>query len=100
MPHDPRTFADITSIFSGLIWLILPVLLSLSLLTFIWGLVKFIRGAGSDQDLADGKKLITWGLVALFLLLSFWAIIRFFYGDIFGGAFGFPFLPDGSSTGQ
>jgi len=41
----------------------------------------------------EGKQFITWGLVAMFVLLSFMAIISFFHEDIGFGNFGFPLLP-------
>ena len=97
MLTDSRNLGDIVSIFTRLIWLILPVLAGLALLVFIWGLVKFLAKS-SEQAVTDGKKLVVWGLIALFLLFSFWSIIAFFYRDIgLRGPFGFPLLPTGES---
>lgn len=89
-------FRDFIGIFLELIQAALPVIVGLALLVFIWGLVKFIfRVGGDEKALADGKKLMVWGLIALFILVSFWAIIGVFHQDLgFGGLTGLPFLPE------
>ncbi|MDQ3089526.1 MAG: hypothetical protein M3Q24_00015 [bacterium] len=50
-----------------------------ALLVFFYGLVKFILKAG--QEKAEGKGIMVWGLIALFVMLSVWGIIRFFQAE-------------------
>lgn len=75
--------------------MVIPVVFSLALLVFIWGLVKFISRTGGDEKaVTEGKKLMIWGLVALFIMVSIWGILRFFYGAFgFSRTFGLPLLP-------
>ena len=44
---------------------------------FFWGLVKFIFAAGNEESKADGKKIMIWGVVALFVMVSVWGLVRF-----------------------
>lgn len=92
----PTNFYELIKIFIDLIWAILPVLGSLAFLVFIWGLAKFIfRVGGDEKAIEEGKKLMVWGLVGLFVMVSFISIISFAYNDIgFSHTFGFPFLPE------
>lgn len=92
---NQSTFADLIQIFFDLIQLVIPVIASMALLAFFWGLAKFILALGGDEKvLADGKNLMKWGLVALFIMVSVWGILRFAYTDIgFTRTFGIPFLP-------
>ena len=54
------------------------VLAGLSLLVFFWGLVKFIfRVSGDEKAIDEGKRIMKWGLVALFVMVSVWGIIKF-----------------------
>jgi len=90
----PRNFKELVDIFIDLIGITLPVLASLAFLVFVWGIAKFIfRIGGDEKAVEEGKQFITWGLVAMFVLLSFMAIISFFHEDIGFGNFGFPLLP-------
>jgi hypothetical protein len=93
--QGPQNLKELIEIFLSLISAALPVLAGLALLVFLWGLAKFIFKVGGDEKaVADGKNLIKWGLLALFILVSFWAIIGFFYEDLgFGYFVGLEFLP-------
>jgi len=90
MNQTPTNFKSLVGIFTGLINDALPVIAGLALLVFIWGLVKFISKAGDEKSHEEGKNLMKWGLIALFVMVSFKAIIMFFFSD-FGfsvGGFG------------
>ncbi|MCK5060074.1 MAG: hypothetical protein KAR00_02980 [Candidatus Pacebacteria bacterium] len=54
-----------------------------ALLFFFWGLAKFILNADNEKARADGKRLMQWGITALFVMVSIWGIITFFQEDIF-----------------
>ncbi|MDO8590305.1 MAG: hypothetical protein Q7R69_03500 [bacterium] len=54
------------------------VLAGLSLLVFFWGLVKFIfHVSGDEKAIEEGKRIMKWGLIALFVMVSVWGIIKF-----------------------
>lgn len=91
---SPNNFTELVAIFTNLIWRTLPVLMGLAFLVFVWGLAKFIGKAGDAKSHEEGKNLMKWGIIALFIMLSFWGILEFFYRDFgFQRPFGFPLLP-------
>ena len=92
---DQRTFKDIIEIFLDLIQITLPVIAGLALLVFFWGLTKFIMNvSGDEKAVSEGKNLMIWGIIALFVMVSIWGILRFLYADIgFTRPFGLPLLP-------
>ena len=60
------------------------LVVAIALLVFMWGLAKFIFKVGGDEKaVADGKRLMIWGTIALFVMLSIWGIIRFVRNEIF-----------------
>ena len=80
---QPANFSELVDIFLGLISLVLPVIAGLAFLAFLWGLAKFMfRVDGDEKAITEGKKLMIWGLIALFVMLSFWGIINFATRDI------------------
>jgi hypothetical protein len=91
----PQNFAELIGIFLDLIKLLIPVVASLALLAFFWGLVKFINNVSGDtKAITEGKNLMIWGLIALFVMVSVWGILRFVYGELgLSPTFGLPFLP-------
>ena len=91
----PTNFGELVNIFVNLIRAALPLVMGLAVLVFLWGLVKFVSRVGGDvKAVEEGKKLMIWGLVALFVLISVWGILRFFYSSLgFSRPFGLPLLP-------
>lgn len=56
---------------------LVPLLLAIAVLLFLWGLVKFIANIGDETARAAGKSLMIWGMIALFVMVSFWGIIGY-----------------------
>ena len=94
MTPTPTNFSGLVNIFIELSLLAIPVVAGIALLAFIWGLIKFISRVGGDEKaVTEGQKLMIWGLIALFVMMSVWGILRFFSTSIGFQGFGLPFLP-------
>lgn len=61
---------------------LIPMAFALCLLYFFWGVAKYINsGAGGDKAAEDGKRVMIWGIVGLFIATSIWGIIAFIQGE-------------------
>ena len=86
MPGQPTTSGGIntqalqpyaTSIQSLINDLIVPVILAIAFLVFLWGVYKyFIQGAASDSDREEGRKFALSGIIGFVLIFSLWAIVN------------------------
>ena len=57
----------------------LGLLVAIALLVFFWGLMKYILNLSSGEaKVEEGKNIMKWGLIALFVMVSVWGIIAFF----------------------
>ena len=52
------------------------VLLTLALVMFFWGMIKYIKSLGSEKDKRDGKDLMIWGIIALAVMVSVWGLVN------------------------
>lgn len=69
-------FALITNI-------LIPLAFALSVLYFFWGVVKYIRtGASSEEAAKEGRRVMVWGVIGLFVAFSIWGIISFVRGEL------------------
>ena len=69
---------DLIRAVGGLINPIIVILVGVALLAFFWGLARFIFRVGGDEKAVDeGKRIMKWGLIALFVMVSVWGIIIF-----------------------
>jgi len=66
------------SAFGGLISVAIGIVVAIALLVFFWGLAKFIFNAGNEKVEDEGRNIMVWGLMALFVMVSTWGIVRFF----------------------
>jgi hypothetical protein len=90
----PTDFKSLVVFVIDIINPLLYIIAGLALLAFFWGLVKFISRAGDEKSHAEGKSLMVWGLIALFVMVSVYGILRFFYSDLFPGSLVLPVLPE------
>ena len=65
-------FAGIVSSILKMFDVALPVLVALALVLFMVGVVKYIYSEGEHKN----RGLIVWSLIALFVLVSVWGILR------------------------
>lgn len=57
--------------------LALPIVAALALLAFFWGLMKFIFATSNTDAKEDGKRIMIWGIIALFVMVSVWGLVQF-----------------------
>jgi magnesium-transporting ATPase (P-type) len=58
---------------------ILTILVGLTILVFMYGLMKYMyKGQGSDTARTEGRKLMLWGVIGIFVITSTWALVAIF----------------------
>jgi hypothetical protein len=56
--------------------IVIPVLFSLALGAFVWGVMKyFFLDSDSEEGRRQGRQFILWGLVGMVLLFSAWGVV-------------------------
>jgi hypothetical protein len=54
---------------------IIPIFLLIGFVIFLWSGSQFIRQAENEEARAQYKNALIWGIVIIFIMLSFWGII-------------------------
>ena len=75
--QDLGNLDTFVSTIGDLVALALPIIVAIALLVFFWGLVKFIFAQGNEESKAEAKKIMLWGLIALFVMVSVWGLVEF-----------------------
>jgi len=65
---------------------ILGVTGSIALLVFIWGGFIWMTAAGASDKVQHGKDTLVWATIGLVVIFSAYAMVRFVFTDILGGA--------------
>lgn len=58
-----------------LIAYVVPLLFSLAVTGFIWGMVQFFLNPDNEEGRKKGKSFMIWGLIALFVMVSMWGLV-------------------------
>jgi predicted membrane protein len=69
-------FQSILNMIGNLIRSAIPIVMALALLYFFWGLARYILAADSDDAKAQGRNIMIWGIVALFVMASVWGLVN------------------------
>lgn len=74
---------------------VVPLIFSLAIVMFIWGVVQYVIGAQEEAQREKGRMFMIWGIVALTVMVSVWGLVSI-VGKTFGvqdGQGGNNFIP-------
>ena len=63
--------------------LLLTLVFTLALVFFFWGIAKYVFKAGDEKSKEEGRSIMFWGVIALFVISSVWGIV-FFLRNLLG----------------
>lgn len=69
------------SIYTIVVYLI-RISFSVAVLFFFWGIARFILAAGDEKKIEEGKRMMFWGVIALFVMASISGIISLLQGTL------------------
>ncbi len=62
---------------------VIPLIFSLAIVVFIWGVVQFVMATDDEAKKKKGKEFMLWGIIALAVMVSVWGLV-----NIIGSTFG------------
>ncbi|MEK7208690.1 MAG: pilin [Patescibacteria group bacterium] len=63
--------------------LIVPIIMTLALIYFFIGLGKYILSAGDEEKKGEGRNIMIYGVIALFVMAAVWGLVKVI-SDTFG----------------
>ena len=65
---------DTLSLFNTFLNALIGLFITLAIVVFFWGLIKYLWDMGEDK--AQGLQIMMYGVIAIFVMVSIWGIIR------------------------
>jgi hypothetical protein len=69
------TLGDFITDFGGLIADIIPVIIGLAVLLFLWGLTTYILKQDSAEGRVGARNRMFWGVIIIFVMVSLWGFV-------------------------
>ena len=92
-----QTLTGILNIVGGIFRLVIPFIITLALIYFLWGVATYIMNSGDEEARKTSRAVMIHGIIALFVIISVWglvAILNSTFGiNAGGGAAGVPIGP-------
>jgi len=64
---------------------IAAIITGLAFIFFLWGIAKYIFSAGDENKKQEGKSIMLWGIIGLFVMFSIWGILTILFNTFFEG---------------
>lgn len=77
LAQDLTNIQNIVIAIGRIVDVALPVVVGIALLAFFWGLAKFIFAAGDPEKRSEGKAIMIWGAIAIFVMVAIFGIVEF-----------------------
>lgn len=61
---------------SDLINRLIPFIIALTVLVFLWGVFKFVISGGDGDARKEAQGYMIWGIIALFVMVSVWGLVN------------------------
>ena len=79
-----QTFKDIVIEATNISKVLMPLLFSIALVWFMWGVVDFIRNADNSEARKKGKIKMLWGIIALVAMVGYLGLTSIITNTFFG----------------
>ena len=78
------TLASSVNVVIGLINRVIPFLIGVAFVLVLAGILKYVAAGGDNEKIAEGRRVIIWGGLILFVMLSFWGLVTVVCTSLFG----------------
>ncbi len=79
-----KDFKGLIKFFVDLIKDLIPLVIALTVLVFLWGIFKLVLAGDSEDKRNEAKTIMFYGIVSLFVMVSVWGLVRILTVSIFG----------------
>jgi hypothetical protein len=83
---------DTLAFFNTLLNGAIGLLITLAIIAFFWGLVRYLFSAGEEKS--KGLQIMLYGVITIFVMVSVWGIVRLLQST-FGVTSTTPVIPQG-----
>ena len=78
---DKNSFGSLVNTFiSGVLNPLVYLFVGAGVVYFLAGVLKYMRKASDDKEHEEGRKMMLYGIIALFVMVSVWGLVRVLQG--------------------
>lgn len=74
---DATPLSTLVSNMGGIVNQLIPIFSTIVVLSFFYGLIKYVLSAGNDEASKQAKSYMIRGIIGMFVLATIWGIVGF-----------------------
>jgi len=90
LAQTTATVNTILNTVSDILDLVIPILLIIATVVFLWGVIQYLTAGADEERRASARSLMIYGLVALFVMVAVWGIVKVLVTTFNVGGSGIP----------
>jgi uncharacterized membrane protein YidH (DUF202 family) len=71
---------------------LVPLLIGAGVVAFLYGVLRYVTAGQNEEKMNEGKNLMIYGIIALFVMVSVWGLVGVLSSTFFGGSLSIPQL--------
>lgn len=80
-PGDINNLTDLINFFTCILnRTVLPLLVSLAVVFFLWGVIQYVINPASTEEREKGQQYMIWGIIGIFVIVSIWGLVAILTG--------------------
>jgi uncharacterized membrane protein len=91
------SLTGLIGIIQGILSALVPLIVSLAVVVFLWGVLKYVIAGSNKDGKEEGRKFMIWGLIGLVVMVSVWGLVALVKNTFFESSTS-PVNPPGSSN--
>lgn len=76
MLNGVNDFKGLIEVFYGVIGSLTPILFSMAIVAFLYGVQKYILAGASEDKVKEGREMMIYGIIGLAVMFSVWGLVR------------------------
>lgn len=76
-----NSLGDVLALATNIINQLMPFIVALAVLYFIWGVFQFVMASGDDEARKVGRTKMMWGIIGIFVMVSVWGLVNLLEGS-------------------
>ena len=75
LAHAQATIGSLLSLVGTIITTLVPIAIGLAVVVFLFGVIKYVTAGDSEDKRSEGRQLMLWGIIGLFVMVSVWGLV-------------------------
>ena len=76
LAQSPQSFSELVNLLINILQVAVPFIIGITIIVMLWAGAQTILHGDNPQKLADGRRVLMWGIIILFIMVTVWGFVN------------------------